>query len=113
MPRSEHAAMPKRTAVIVVHGIGSQRALETVRGVIRAVWSDGDSDRRKHIWTHPESTATDIDLAVMTTNTVPGTRDRIVDFHELYWAHLMSETKSVAVLLWLFELARKGPKGGK
>jgi hypothetical protein len=109
MPSSEHAAIHKRTAVIVVHGIGSQRALETVRGVIRAVWSDGDSDSRKRIWTHPESTATDIDLAVMTTNTVPGTRDRIVDFHELYWAHLMSETKSVAVLLWLFELARKGP----
>ncbi|HZO47836.1 MAG TPA: hypothetical protein VFB68_18195 [Xanthobacteraceae bacterium] len=82
-----------------------------MRGVIRAVWSDGDSasDARKRIWTHPEATANDIDLAVMTTNTVPGTPGRVVDFHELYWAHLMSETKAVAVLLWLFELARKGP----
>jgi hypothetical protein len=111
MTSSGHGATGKRTAVIVVHGIGSQRALETVRGVIRAVWSDGDSanDAHKRIWTHPESTATDIDLAVMTTNTVPGTHDRVVDFHELYWAHLMSETKAVAVLLWLFELVRKGP----
>src|SRR5206468_2312925 len=25
------------------------------------------------------------------------------------WAHLMSETKAVAVLLWLYELCRKGP----
>jgi hypothetical protein len=111
MSSIEHGTIKKRTAVIVVHGIGSQRALETVRGVIRAVWSDGDnaSDTQKRTWTHPESTATDIDLAVMTTNTVPGTRDRVVDFHELYWAHLMSETKAVAVLLWLFELTRKGP----
>lgn len=110
MPGTEHEAARKRTAVIVVHGIGSQRALETVRGVIRAVWQDSDNaiDPHKRIWTHPESTATDIDLAVMTTNTVPGTK-RVVDFHELYWAHLMSETKAVAVLLWLFELARKGP----
>src|SRR5262249_33859621 len=30
--------------------------------------------------------------------------------HELYWAHLMSETRAVAVLLWLFELARMGPR---
>ena len=111
MSSSEHGTARKRTAVIVVHGIGSQRALETVRGVIRAVWSDGGAaDTGKRIWTHPESTATDIDLAVMTTNAVPGTADnRGVDFHELYWAHLMSETKAVAVLLWLFELARKGP----
>ena len=35
--------------------------------------------------------------------------ERLVDFHELYWAHLMSETKAVAVLLWLYELCRKGP----
>jgi hypothetical protein len=41
---------------------------------------------------------------------VPGLREeRSIDFHELYWAHLMSETKAVAVLLWLYELARKGP----
>ena len=46
----------------------------------------------------------------MTTNAVPESRDgRSVDFHELYWAHLMSETKAVAVLLWLYELGRKGP----
>ena len=102
----------KRTAVLVVHGIGSQRALETVRGVIRGVWLDSDNpyDTGRRIWTHPESYVADMDLSVMTTNEVPGSKDgRIVDFHELYWAHLMSETKAVAVLLWLYELCRKGP----
>jgi hypothetical protein len=102
----------KRTAVLVVHGIGSQRALETVRGVIEGVWLDSDApdDHGKRIWNHPEPSGTDIDLAVMTTNAVPGAKDRRqVDFHELYWAHLMSETKAVAVLLWLYELGRKGP----
>jgi hypothetical protein len=102
----------KRTAILVVHGIGSQRALETVRGVIQAVWQNGDhpEDRGNRIWSHPEPGGADIDLSVMTTNGVPGSHDgRSVDFHELYWAHLMSETKAVAVLLWLYELARKGP----
>jgi hypothetical protein len=101
----------KRTAILVVHGIGSQRALETMRGVIRGVWLDRNNpdDKGKRIWTHPERDGADIDLAVMTTSEVPGTKDRSVDFHELYWAHLMSETKAVAVLLWLYELCRKGP----
>jgi hypothetical protein len=101
----------KRTAILVVHGIGSQRALETVRGVIRGVWRDRNNpaDQGKRIWTHPERDGADIDLSVMTTSEVPGTKDRCVDFHELYWAHLMSETKAVAVLLWLYELCRKGP----
>jgi len=102
----------KRTAVLVVHGIGSQRALETVRGVIKAVWLNGENpyDAGRRLWSHPERDGADIDLTVMTTNEVPQSRDgRVVDFHELYWAHLMSETKPVAVLLWLYELCRKGP----
>ncbi len=102
----------KRTAVLVVHGIGSQRALETVRGVIKGVWLDSENpyDKGRRIWSHPERDGADIDLTVMTTNEVPKSTDRrSVDFHELYWAHLMSETKPVAVLLWLYELCRKGP----
>src|SRR5882757_3241821 len=90
----------KRTAILVVHGIGSQRALETVRGVIRGVWLDrgNPADEGKRIWSHPEKDGADIDLSVMTTNRVPDSKDgRHVDFHELYWAHLMSETKAVAV----------------
>src|SRR6266849_6301779 len=109
MPDIDSHAGRKRTAVLVVHGIGSQRALETVRGVIRGVWSD-PNDSSKRIWTHPEPSGADSDLSVMTTNAVPDSKDgRGVDFHELYWAHLMSETKAVAVLLWLYELVRKGP----
>src|SRR5258707_2422549 len=112
MPNDGSVAVGKRTAVLVVHGIGSQRAQETVRGVVGAVWSDAaapEADPSKKIWTHPEQGVDDIDLAVMTTNAIPDSVDRrSADFHELYWAHLMSETKAVAVLLWLYELGRKG-----
>ena len=90
----------------------AMRALETVRGVIKAVWLNGENpyDAGRRIWSHPERDGADIDLTVMTTNEVPESKDdRVVDFHELYWAHLMSETKPVAVLLWLYELCRKGP----
>ena len=93
---------------------GHQRALDTVRGVVDAVWLDKDEDPGpgdKRFWLHPERKHNDLDLSVITTNEVKETPDqRSVDFHELYWAHLMSETRAVAVLLWLFELVRKGPR---
>jgi hypothetical protein len=104
----------RRTAVLVVHGMGSQRALDTVRGVVSAVWLDKDEEpgpNDKRFWLHPERKHNDLDLSVITTSEVEETPDkRSVDFHELYWAHLMSETRAVAVLLWLFELVRKGPR---
>ena len=102
----------KRTAVLVVHGMGSQRPFDTVRGVVDAVWLEGDHSAQgpRRTWTHPQLSGTDIDLPVITTNFVPDADRRRIDFHELYWAHLMSETRAVAVLLWLFELARKGPR---
>ena len=106
--------------MLVVHGIGNQRAVETVRGVVNAVWlqdaDDPASDKPpRQVWTHPEYSGVDIDLSVITTSdlsveTPGGHQKRSIDFHELYWAHLMSETRAVAVLLWLFELVRKGPR---
>jgi hypothetical protein len=104
---------PKRTAVLAVHGMGSQRPLDTVRGIVNAIWLEGDASATgpRRIWTHPEKSGVDdIDLPVITTNFVPDTDHRVIDFHELYWAHLMSETRATAVLLWLFELARMGPR---
>jgi hypothetical protein len=69
----------------------------------------GKDDKR--YWFHPERKSDDLDLSVITTSEVPDSVDRrSVDFHELYWAHLMSETRAVAVLLWLFEQVRKGPR---
>jgi hypothetical protein len=113
-PKDSRAASNKRTAVLVVHGMGSQRALSTVRGIVDAAWLDKDGPpgpNDKRYWLHPEQRSGDADLSVITTSEIPNTADkRKADFHELYWAHLMSETRAVAVLLWLFELVRKGPR---
>lgn len=105
------SSRPKRTAVLVVHGMGSQRPMSTVRGIVEAVWLDKDEydPKEKRFWMHPEESGNDIDLLSITTKKTDEF-ERNIDFHELYWAHLMSETKAVAVLLWLFELVRKGPK---
>src|SRR6187551_2743100 len=104
-PQSPPVTTSVRTAVLVVHGMGSQRALQTVRGVVDAVWmqdgkaSSGLPGSPRQMWTHPEYSGVDIDLSVMTTSGLPVTKPpdevRSVDFHELYWAHLMSETRAV------------------
>jgi hypothetical protein len=51
----------KRTAVLVVHGMGSQRPLDTVRGVVEAVSLEGDLSARgeRRIGTHPERSGVD------------------------------------------------------
>jgi hypothetical protein len=123
---------PTRTAIIVVHGMGRHRPTETARGLVEAVWIDKDGTKQrdrdeskpgggdeskpgsKRFWLHPERTG-DLDLPVFTSNSLfpaDSGKRRTFDFHELYWAHLMSGTKPVAVLLWLFELARRGPRLG-
>src|SRR5215471_7675756 len=58
----EPAVGAKRTAILVVHGIGSQRALETVRGVIRGIWQDHNNpaDKANRLWLHPEKDGADI-----------------------------------------------------
>jgi hypothetical protein len=109
------AAPAKRTAVLIVHGMGNQRPLETLRGIVQAVWSTDHSlggPEPKH-WVHFKRVASrreksDADLPVITTSGMTGT-GRQVDFHEFYWAHVMAETRLAAVLIWLFEFVRKGP----
>ena len=51
----------RRTAVLVVHGMGSQRALDTVRGVVNAVWLDKDEEPGpgdKRFWLHRNASIT-------------------------------------------------------
>jgi pimeloyl-ACP methyl ester carboxylesterase len=100
-----------RTAVLVFHGMGIQRPMDTVRGIVNAVWLEEDDQQtaNRRFWTHPEPSGNDIDLTVITTNSLLNS-DRTIDFHEFYWSHLMTETKALAVLLWLFELVHKGPR---
>jgi hypothetical protein len=100
----------RKTAVLVVHGMGSQRPLATLRGLVDAVWLDNGAAGQKRVWFHPELSGIDLDLPVITGGAPSKEGMQKVDFHEFYWAHLMSETRAVAVLLWLFELARKGPR---
>lgn len=104
-----------RTAVLVFHGIGDQRPMETMLGVVDAVLGKPEIDREAARrngaiprWIKPYvGKDGSFDLKSVTTPALGMTEKRRYDFYELYWAHLMSGTRFVAVLLWLCDVAKR------
>ncbi|GAA1661538.1 hypothetical protein [Microbacterium lacus] len=86
-------AATKRQAVIVIHGIGEQLPMETLRDFAGS-FLDGEL-----LYNKPDrlSEGTDQRRLVM-----PRTRHRrATDFYELYWANKFDEGRVAAVWFWL------------
>ena len=83
--------MPKQ-AVLIIHGIGNQRPMDTLRQFVRTVWSDDASLHRDHaqaagMWSIPYPLSQNFELRRLTTaENKAGLR---TDFFEFYWAHLI------------------------
>src|SRR5688572_4182486 len=93
----------KRTrvqAVILIHGMGEQMPLQTLREFVGSVWVEnkamypGDPGR---LWNRPSP-----DGNITQTRLVAhrGASETRTEFFEFYWAHLMTETKLAHVLSW-------------
>jgi hypothetical protein len=103
-------------AVVIIHGMGEQRPMDTLRGFVRAVWSTDlsltdpwpgkrtvDPDTGLDInksWIVPDQRTGSYELRRITT---PGMKDgeRRTDFYELYWADLLRETPLKRLIGWL------------
>jgi hypothetical protein len=91
-----HAAMQ---AVVVIHGMGEQRPMDTIKAFVRAVWETDEDITRNglpnptQVWSKPDERTGSLELRRITTRetiTSPpefpgGVR---TDFYELYWADL-------------------------
>jgi hypothetical protein len=112
-PKDDQGTRAPRTAVLVVHGMGDQRPMDTLQGVVDGVLGPApDSpeatphDRIKR-WIKPYTSVDhDFDLKCITTEGI-GPEQRRYDFYEFYWAHMMTGTRLVSVLLWLCDLAKR------
>ena len=94
-------ASGKKIAVVVIHGIGEQRPMETLPEFVKAVWGD-DAElvhpSRAEVFSKPELVSGSYELRRITTRQASaGTRQRM-DFFEFYWAHHM-QSHTVAALL--------------
>jgi hypothetical protein len=95
-----------KTAVVVIHGMGEQRPMETLRGLVQALWtcdSDITGPHDRTIYSKPDAITGSFELRRITTRNVKLENDyqKRVDFFEFYWAHLMTGNTIKGVASWL------------
>lgn len=106
---SDVALGPRRKqAVLVIHGIGNQRPMETLASFVEQIWRQGDDDpaaeKRRRTWYRPDCRDGNFDLYQV----VAYDGDVRTDFYELYWAHLMEGTRFASVWAWVWrDLVRR------
>jgi len=101
-----------KQAVVLIHGVGEQIPMDTLRGFVEAVWVDDPSLRRPRVpstvWSKPDTMSDDLELRRITT--AENRERRRTDFFEFYWAHLMRQTTWSHVRAWLRVLLFRSPR---
>ena len=121
--RSERTTGEKRKqAVLVIHGMGEQVPMDTLRGFVDATWvtdeeliprSRADSNNGQQrvenpVWSKPDRRNRSFELRRITTEEAKnGVR---TDFYEFYWAHLMHGTTWEHFKAWFADLLWRSPR---
>lgn len=104
-------ATPKQ-AVVLIHGIGEQVPMDTLRGFVRAVWTTDESVRNPYVpdlvWSKPDNVSQNCELRRLTT--AEGRNGQRTDFFEFYWADLTEGTEVEHVWAWLKLLLFRSPR---
>ncbi len=97
----------KRQAVLIIHGIGEQRPMATLRGFVASVLSEDCSGAGVKYWSKPDRMSESFELRRMTAASSK-TRP-VTDFYEYYWAYHMRDSKYRHVVQWLVKLLFRNP----
>ena len=97
---------PVRQAIVLIHGIGEQRPMETLRGFVGAFLEPGSYHSK------PDTISDSFELRRIKLRRVVGLNpgDSVnadwpeTDFYEYYWAHQMTGTRVSHVLSWLWRV---------
>ena len=95
-----------RQAVVLIHGIGEQRPMDTLRGFANAILEKRNDEHPK-FWSRPDLLNDTLELRTL-TSVQTGNRPR-TDYYEYYWAYLMTGTSIRHVLHWLTSLFLRRP----
>lgn len=96
-----------KQAVVLIHGIGRQRPMKTIRGFVDAVLPKPKNPSYPKFMNRPFGGEESYELRVLRalqTSSRPTT-----DFYEFYWAHHLKESTKQQVCSWIFSLLRRGP----
>lgn len=101
----------KKQALVLIHGIGEQVPMETLRGFVEAVWTTDATLRRPNVpataWSKPDEASGNYELRRLTTaESKEGSR---TDFFEFYWASLMHDSRLSHVIAWARVLVLRSP----
>lgn len=94
----------KRQAVVVIHGIGEQRPMETLRGFVDTIVTETNA-RGQKLWNKPDRLSDSFELRKL-TSPGDGVNWPRTDYFEYYWAANMRDTTVRDVLAWLVDLMR-------
>jgi len=114
VPDAARRLLKPKTAVVVIHGMGEQKPMDTLRGLVSALWThdpDIAGPRARAVYSKPDPITGSFELRRITTRNVPldaGEMKR-ADFFEFYWAHLMTGNTASSVTRWLRGLLLRRP----
>lgn len=91
-------------AVIIIHGMGEQRPMETLRSFADAILPDPKPGEEKY-FSRPDSLSESFELRVLQNRSQPRTR-----FFEYYWQDKVTGTSFSHVIEWLSTLLLRRPK---
>jgi hypothetical protein len=112
------ATFPKQ-AIVIIHGIGEQRPMDTIKGFVRAVWEHDSVLTRNglpneaEVWSKPDFRTGSLELRRITTReSIPTSKYPIgvrSDFYELYWADLSGGSTWHSIQNWIAGLLFRNP----
>lgn len=85
-----------RVAVVLIHGIGDQHPMNTLRDFINGLYPSKRGETR--VFSKPDRISDVLDLRRMAAG--PDVTGNSTDFYELYWAHLMQGSTLAHVGDW-------------
>ena len=98
---------PNRQAIVVIHGIGNQRPMDTLRPFVDAVLNvDPANDQDPKYYSKPDDLSGTFELRRLQSR---DSRPR-TDYFELYWQHLVPTATWARIWAWLALLLKRRPR---
>lgn len=102
--------MIKRQAVVIIHGIGEQRPMETLRGFVDSILPNPLNQFKAKFFVKPDELSESFELRRITVPKNDELNHPKTDFYEYYWANLMDDTSLDDSLSWMLEILKNFKK---
>ncbi len=83
----------RKQAVVVIHGIGNQQPMETLRGFVSRLLEPNDK-----MYSSPNRLTDNLELRKLSIG------HKNTDFYEFYWANLVKDVPITDILVWMLKL---------